>query len=91
MTHSKKCHALRAKDLMYICIIFMFRPRVTLVAMQFYICIQVEFVGEDGYDTGGLTREFFSWFGSAMSQRFDIYWHFHSQFYRFSGMLMLMY
>ena len=55
---------------MYICIIFMFRPIVTSVAMQLYICIQVEFVGEDGYDTGGLTREFFSWFGSAMSQRF---------------------
>lgn len=30
----------------------------------------VEFVGEDGLDNGGLTREFFSWFGHALQGRF---------------------
>ena len=32
--------------------------------------MQVEFVGEQGSDTGGMTREFFTYVGHAMSTRY---------------------
>ena len=32
--------------------------------------VQVEFVGEQGSDTGGITREFFTYVGHAMSTRY---------------------
>lgn len=32
--------------------------------------LQVEFVGEVGSDTGGLTQEFFRLFGKAMTQKY---------------------